>query len=169
MLTQHTYFNLDAYKDPSTWKIWNHTLSMPYSKRYLEAGQDAVPTGKILTAAPGSINDFASAPNLKLGKAMADPAFAGNCGADGRCEGYNGNWLIDDAPKDAVVLTLSSAFSGIKGEMRTNQPSVVVYTCNWMDGSAKLKSTQGTDTVKTVGRSSCIAIEAQDYSDGINQ
>lgn len=83
MLTQHTYFNLDAYRDPSTDKVWDHTLHLPYSSRYLEADQGALPTGKILNAAKGSINDFASSPNLTLGHARDQPGFEGNCGADG--------------------------------------------------------------------------------------
>jgi galactose mutarotase-like enzyme len=68
-----------------------------------------------------------------------------------------------------VVATLGSAFSGVKAELRTDQPGVVVYTCNWMDGSAKLKKTQGLAGRETVGRSSCVAIEAQDFPDGLNQ
>ncbi|KAK3689061.1 galactose mutarotase-like domain-containing protein [Podospora appendiculata] len=169
MLTQHTYFNLDAYKNPATPLVWNHTLYAPYSKRYLEANQGAVPTGKILTADPGTINDFASDPAQLLGHARSDPKFQGNCGADGACEGYNGYWLIDDAPKHAVVASLSSAFSGIKADLRTDQPGVVFYSCSWMDGSAPVKSTQGLNsTTQKVVKSSCIAIEAQDYPDGIN-
>ncbi|KAH8899985.1 aldose 1-epimerase [Thozetella sp. PMI_491] len=168
MLTQHTYFNLDAFKNPDTQKIWNHTLYMPYSKRFLEADQGALPTGKIGTAAPGSINDFASQPGMFLGHARNDPKFAGNCGADGACEGYNGYFLIDNAPKDAVVTTLASPWSGIKADLRTNQVGVVIYSCNWMDGSASLKSTQGTNSTSKVIRSSCVAIEAQDFVDGIN-
>ncbi|KAK3388687.1 galactose mutarotase-like domain-containing protein [Sordaria brevicollis] len=174
LLTQHTYFNLDAYKNPATDKIWDHTLYMPYSARYLEADQGALPTGKILTAAPGSINDFASAAGLALGHARDQPGFSGNCGANGACEGYNGYWLIEDKPsEDAVVLSLASPFSGVKADLRTDQPGVVLYSCNWMDGSAQLKSTQklvvnGTTVPRTVGRSSCVAIEAQDYPDGIN-
>jgi aldose 1-epimerase len=169
MLTQHTYFNLDAFKNPDTQKIWNHTLYMPYSKRFLEADQGALPTGKIGAAAPGSINDFASQPGMFLGHARNDPKFAGNCGADGACEGYNGYFLIDNAPKDAVVTTLASPWSGIKADLRTNQVGVVVYSCNWMDGSASLKSTQGLNSTSKVIRSSCVAIEAQDFVDGINQ
>ncbi|KAI1497441.1 galactose mutarotase-like domain-containing protein [Biscogniauxia marginata] len=168
MLTQHTYFNLDAYKNTETVKIWNHTLYMPYSKRYLVADDGALPTGEIATAEANSINDFASSPNLFLGHSQNDPKFPGNCGGGGECEGYNGYFLIDDAPEDAVVLSLGSAFSGIKADLQTNQPGVVVYSCNWMDGSADLKSTQGTDENKKVVRSSCVAIEAQDYVDGIN-
>jgi aldose 1-epimerase len=168
MLTQHTYFNLDAYKDPETDTIWDHTLYMPYSKRYLVADDGALPTGEIAEAAPGSINDFASAPNLALGHSRDDPAFPGNCGAGGQCEGYNGYWLIEDAPKDAVVVSLASPFSGIKADLRTDQPGAVIYSCNWFGGTNELKSTQGLENRTTVGRSSCVAIEAHDYVDGIN-
>ncbi|KAK0611426.1 galactose mutarotase-like domain-containing protein [Immersiella caudata] len=169
LLTQHTYFNLDAYKNPATDLIWDHNLHLPYSKRYLEADQGALPTGKILTAAPGSINDFASKPDLLFGHSRNVTGFKGNCGADGVCEGYNGYWLIENAPKDAVVLTLSSAFSGVKADLRTDQPGVVLYSCSWMDGSAILKSTQGISPAQRVVKSSCVAIEAQDYPDGINR
>lgn len=146
------------------------SLYMPYSARYLEADQGALPTGEILTAAPGSINDFASAPGLALGHARDQPGFEGNCGADGACEGYNGYFLIEGAPRDAVVVSLASAFSGIRADLRTDQPGVVLYSCNWFDGSAPLKaSTQGLPGRDAVTRSSCVAIEAQDYVDGINQ
>ncbi|KAK7743378.1 hypothetical protein SLS62_010615 [Diatrype stigma] len=168
MLTQHTYFNLDAFRDPTTDKIWNHTLYLPYSQRYLAADDSALPTGEIATAIAGSINDFASIPSLTLGHAKNDPGFSGNCGAGGQCEGYNGYWLIDDAPKDAVVASLASPFSGIKADLRTDQAGVVVYSGNWFDGTAPLKSTQGLEGRDTVPRSSCVAIEAQDYVDGIN-
>ncbi|KAI1451928.1 galactose mutarotase-like protein [Annulohypoxylon moriforme] len=168
MLTHHTYFNLDAYKNPDTLKIWNHTLYLPYSKRYLVADDGALPTGKIATAEPNSINDFASRPGLLLGHARGDPKFSGNCGGGGACEGYNGYFLIDDAPEDAAVVQLASEFSGITADLRTDQSGVVVYSCNWMDGTADLKSTQGSKNNRKVVRSSCVAIEAQDYVDGIN-
>jgi aldose 1-epimerase len=168
MLTQHTYFNLDAYKDPETDKIWNHTLYMPYSERYLVADDGALPTGEIGVAEPGSINDFASEPGIQLGHASGEPEFPGNCGAGGACEGYNGYFLIEDAPDDAVVVTLASDFSGISAELRTDQVGVVIYSCNWFDGTGELKSTQGLGDRDTVTRSSCVAIEAHDYVDGIN-
>jgi aldose 1-epimerase len=170
MLTQHTYFNLDAFKNPKTDKIWEHTLHLPYSKRYLAADDGALPTGEIAEAKPGSINDFASKPGLALGHARDDPGFPGNCGAGGQCEGYNGYWLIEDAPKDAIVATLASPFTGIKADLRSDQVGVVIYSCNWFDGTSNpLKSTQGIAGRTTVTRSSCVAIEAHDYVDGINQ
>lgn len=171
MLTQHTYFNLDAYRDPATDKVWNHTLHMPFSSRYLVADDSALPTGEIAVAAPGSINDFASAPGLQLGHATSDPAFPGNCGAGGECEGYNGYFLLDDdVPAGAVVASLASPFSGVRADLRTDQAGLVVYSCNWFDGTGPLKSTQGgVEGRENVTRSSCVAIEAHDYVDGINQ
>jgi len=171
MLTQHTYFNLDAYKNPATDKIWNHTLYMPYSERFLVGGDDAVPTGKIDKAAPGSIDDFWSKPGMQIGHASEAEGFSGHCGAGGQCEGYNGYWLIDNAPKDAVVVSLASEFSGIKADMKTDQVGVVIYTCNWFSGKDQaLKTTQlGVEGRKNVTRSSCVAIEAQDYPDGVNR
>ncbi|KAL2266784.1 hypothetical protein VTJ83DRAFT_6136 [Remersonia thermophila] len=169
LLNQHTYFNLDAYRNPETDKIWEHGLYLPYSRRYLAADQGSVPTGDILTAAPGSLNDFASSPDLRLGHARDLPGFEGNCGADGACQGYNHYFLIEDAPRDAVVARLASGFSGVKAELRTDQPGVVLYSCNWSDGTARLKKTQGIrGKHETVTRSSCVAIEAQDWPDGIN-
>jgi len=167
MLTQHTYFNLDAYRNPASDAVWDHTLHLPYSRRYLELDDGALPTGKILTAAPGSVNDFASAGNISFGHAVSEAGFKNNCG--GGCNGYNGFWIFDDAPKDASVLTLASPWSGIRADLRTDQPGVQVYSCWWSDGTAPLKSTQGTATHKNVTSSSCVAIEAQDYVDGINQ
>jgi galactose mutarotase-like enzyme len=167
MLTQHTYFNLDAYKNPATTTIWNHTLYMPYSSRFLEIDSGALPTGKILKAAAGSVNDFASAPNTMFGHSLSTAEFKNNCG--GGCDGYNGYWLVEGAPKDAVVLTLASPWNGIKADLRTDQKGVQLYSCGWSDGTAPLKSDQGLTNRTTVAKSSCVAIEAQDWVDGINQ
>ncbi|KAK6088599.1 aldose 1-epimerase [Seiridium cupressi] len=165
MLNQHTYFNLDAYRNPDTDKIWNHTLYLPFSGRYLQADQGALPTGKVLTGSVGNINDFASTPDMQLGHATGQPGFENNCEADGACEGYNDYWVVEDAPCNAVVARLTSPFSGIKAELRTDQPGVVVYSCNWFDGTAALKSTQGLSDRRNVTRSSFVALEV----DGINQ
>lgn len=168
MLTQHTYFQLDAFANAETRTIWNHTLYMPEAKRVLEADANALPTGVIADVAPGDMSDFASAPH-QLGFASGNAEFENHCGSG--CHGYNGAWAFnEDRNKSAAVLTLSSAWSGIKADLTTNQDAVVLYTCNWNDGKTDFKSTQGIAGQDTkIPRDGCIAIEAQDYVDGINQ
>lgn len=166
MLTQHTYFNLEAYRNPSTTDIWSHTLHMPYSQRYLAIDPAGLPTGEIETVTPGTVMDFASEPGTPLGHARDNPDFATNAGT----EGYNHFWLFENVPdKNAVVLTLASPWNGIRADLRTDQPGVQVYTTGWSDGTAELKSTQGREGLRHVGRSSAVAIEPHDYVDGINK
>lgn len=166
MLTQHTYFNLEAYRNPDDATIFSHTLHMPYSQRYIDITPAGIPTGSFSTASPGSIMDFASRPGIAIGSTRDHEDFANNC----ITEGYNHYWLFEGVPApDAVVLTLASPWNGISAHLRTDQPGVQIYSTGWSDGSAPLKKTQGTDAVRTVGRSSAVAIEPHDYVDGINQ
>jgi len=169
-VTQHTYFQLDAFANPNNNRtIWNHDFYMPYAKRVMEADQNALPTGVIAKVKKGAIDDFWTSPK-KFGFAANATGFENHCG--GGCHGYNGNWAFDDKrPKNAVVATLSSEFTGIKADLRTNQDGIVIYTCNWNDGKSEFKSTQGKkdDKDKFIPRDGCVAIEAQDYVDGINQ
>ncbi|KAF2016196.1 aldose 1-epimerase [Aaosphaeria arxii CBS 175.79] len=170
-VTQHTYFQLDAFSNPNGNRtIWNHTLHMPYAKRVMVADANALPTGEIAKVPENAIDDFWSKPH-QLGFASGNSNFENHCG--GGCHGYNGNWAHDDdRPRDAVVATLASAWSGIKADLRTNQDGIVIYTCNWNDGKSEFKDTQGTgkanQTDKFIPRDGCIAIESQDYVDGIN-
>jgi aldose 1-epimerase len=168
MLTQHTYFQLDAFKNPANRTVWNHTLYAPTAKRALVADQNALPTGEIANITKNSIDDFWTAPH-KLGFAAGDAGFENHCGSG--CHGYNGALAFDNKRnKRDVALTLSSAFSGIKAALTTDQDAVVLYTCNWNDGKTEFKSTQGVaGQDKFIPRDGCIAIEAQDYVDGINQ
>lgn len=168
MLTQHTYFQLDAFADPATRTVWNHTLYAPEMKRILPADSGALPTGTIFNIPEGNIDDFWSTPR-QLGFASGTSAFETHCGTG--CHGYNHNWLFNnERDKSKTVLTLSSAFSGIKASMTTDQDAVVLYTCNWNDGKSEFKDDQGiAGKDKFIPRDGCIAIEAQDYVDGINQ
>jgi len=168
MLTQHTYFQLDAFARPDNRTIWNHTLYAPEARRVLKADQNALPTGEIAKVAKEDIDDFWSKPH-QLGFASGNSNFENHCGNG--CHGYNGAWAFNDKrDKKDVALTLASEWSGIKASLRTNQDAVVLYTCNWNDGKTEFKSTQGVKGQdKFIPRDGCIAIEAQDYVDGINQ
>ncbi|KAF2111647.1 aldose 1-epimerase [Lophiotrema nucula] len=166
-VTQHTYFQLDAFARPDNRTVWNHTLYMPYAKRVMLADQNALPTGVIANVTEGDIDDFWTAPH-QIGFASGNSNFENHCGAG--CHGYNGNWALDsDRPKDKVAVTLSSEWSGIKADLRTNQDGIVIYSCNWNDGKTEFKSDQGVaGQDKFIPRDGCVAIEAQDYVDGIN-
>jgi aldose 1-epimerase len=109
MPTQHTYFNLDAFANPDTDLIWNHTLSMPSGKRYLEPDSGMVPTGKVISLPKDDVNDFWSQPR-QLGFASTRPEFKGNCG--GGCSGYNNEWIFNEGSQRDVVVSLSSDWSG---------------------------------------------------------
>jgi len=173
MLTQHTYFNLDAYANPETDLIYNHTLYAPYSQRILENGPDTVPTGKIVRPPKGDINDFWSRPRA-IGEGIGQPGWEGNCGSAFGCNGYN-NFLIVDVPagnwrkSKLPHFSLRSEWSGITVDAYSNQGGLQVYSCFWSDGSGPLKSTQGGPASNGFVKSdSCIALEAQDWNDGIN-
>jgi aldose 1-epimerase len=169
MLTQHTYFQLDAFANPENRTVWNHTMHMPKARRVMKVDGNALPTGVIANISKGDIADFWSKPR-KLGFASEKPEFQGYCGGDGACHGYNTNWAFDKKADSEIAVTLSSEWSGIKADLRTNQEAIVLYTCNWNDGKTEFKSTQGVKGQdKFIPRDGCIAIEAQDYVDGINQ
>ncbi|KAF2500086.1 galactose mutarotase-like protein [Lophium mytilinum] len=124
---------------------------------------------KIVNIPLDAVDDFYSAPH-QLGFADSTPAFVGHCGGGGSCDGYNGEWLVDaHTPDSAVKLTLASEWSGIKADLRTDQEGLVVYTCFWSDGSAQIKAGQGYEGgPRNITSGDCVAIEAQDWVDGIN-
>jgi aldose 1-epimerase len=115
MLTIHPYWNLDAFQNPSTDLIYNHTLSLPFSKRIMGIDPATVCTGAIPDIPKGSINDFWSAPK-RSGASINDPVWVGNCGTGSGCGGYNNQWVLDrNASQTSMpVASLSSDFSGIK-------------------------------------------------------
>jgi len=169
MLTQHTYWNLDAFANPDTDRIWNHTYHLPFSVRHLEPDPNMVPTGNLPYIPQGDINDFWSKPK-QLGASMNDPKWVGNCGTGSGCAGYNNLWIVDKSKYDnRVAATLASSFTGIKVDIRTDQQGLQLYTCYWSGGNAPIKSTQGGPASNGfVNSGGCAAIEASDWNDGIN-
>ena len=146
-LTNHTYWNLDGEDSGS---IFGHNLRLNAS-RWLITDASLVPTGEIASV-DGTPMDFrkgkpigqdikADFPALKYGK------------------GYDNCWIIDeeqdmgnpdtDEPGKEpgrkmsglkLGAELSSAVSGRRLEVWTDQPGVQVYTGNWLEGSPVSKS-----------------------------
>ena len=139
MSTQHAYWNLDAFANPKTDLIYNHTLSLPFGNKMLGIDPTAVPDGSIVDVPKGSVNDFWSKPK-QLGASLSDPSWVGNCGSAFNCSGYNQQILVNrspaqlDKPQAAPVATLSSDFTGIKWDLYSNQVGTVLYSCFWMGG-----------------------------------
>ena len=172
MLANHVYWNLDAFTNPSDMTILNNTLYMPYSDRYIEIDNIEVPNGTI-----GIVNDtFLDFTSPKqIGRDIENAVNA--CGLG--CTGYDNAFILDrprySAPEatDVSVLTMSSNVTGIQLDIRTNQQSLQVYTCNNIALMADIPvkqsqqhSTNGSTT--TVPKYGCVVIETQQWIDGIN-
>ena len=172
MLANHVYWNLDAFTNPSDTTILNNTLYMPYSDRYIEIDSIEVPNGTI-----GIVNntflDFTSP--KQIGRDIDNAVNA--CGLG--CTGYDNAFILDrprySAPEatDISVLTMSSNVTGIQLDIRTNQQSLQIYTCNNIALMANIPvkqsqqhSTNGSTT--TVPKYGCVVIETQQWIDGIN-
>lgn len=125
MLTNHAYWNLDAFANPETKTILNHTFSMPFGKRMMGTNAQADVTGNILDVEQGGIYDFWSE-----GKQI------GECWAERNFTGFDNQWISDrgNGDMDVPVASLESAFTGIKWDMYTNQAALVMYTANQFEG-----------------------------------
>lgn len=124
-LTNHAYFNLGNIGKAN---ILSHILTINGSTRVQSDNHD-IPTGRILTVEdtpfdfcrPKAIGrdiseDFE---NLLVGK------------------GYNHYFFLDNADEDGIfrAATLFCPDSGIRLEVETDMPGMMLYTGNWLDDS----------------------------------
>lgn len=169
MLANHVYWNLDAFTTGPGKNILNNTLYMPYSDRIIGVDSIEVPTGA-LEIVNGTGLDFTTP--KPLGYNITNDH---QCGFN--CTGIDNAFILDrprsSAPEatDLVVLSLSSPATGIQMDIRTNQQSIQIYSCNGQDGTIPVKASQqhGSNGEKTyVETYGCVVFETQQWIDGIN-
>ena len=137
MLSSHTYWNLDAFQNPETNLALNHTLYMPYGGTRIGVDSILIPNGTILQNQQGTANDFWSAPKT-LGQGFQQDGIDGNCGTG--CNGYDTCYLTEREGygpynwRQAPVVTLASAFTGIQIDVYTDQDAFQIYSCNQQNG-----------------------------------
>ncbi|HZK94773.1 MAG TPA: aldose epimerase family protein [Prolixibacteraceae bacterium] len=115
VLTNHTYFNLSGGKDS---KVLNTGITI-LADRYLEWGDDNIPTGRILDVKETPF-DFTT-PQL-IGKRIADVKNA---------TGYDLTYALrNQSGKLALAAHAYEPLSGRTMEVYTTEPGVVFYTSN---------------------------------------
>jgi aldose 1-epimerase len=151
-LTNHSYFNLSAGKQPT---ILNHEVTI-LADQYTEVDGGLIPTGS-LPPVEGTPMDFttphkigeridADFEQLKLGR------------------GYDHNWVLRNSTGSlALAATVYEPESGRYMEVLTTEPGVQFYTGNFLDGTLT-----GPNNIKYVRRSG-LCLETQHFPDSPNQ
>jgi aldose 1-epimerase len=175
MLSNHIYWNLNAFKEPNVLK--DTSLHLPLSQRFIGGDSILIPNGTIHDVEntyQGAL-DFTS-PKL-IGKDIEKTTDL--CGAG--CAGYDTCFLVDRpstyaANSMVTALSASSSTTGISVDVATNQAAVQIYTCSGQNGSIATKKSQakrnqadgGDGGATHVNKYGCFVIETEDWIDGIN-
>lgn len=145
-LTNHTYFNLNGGKE----KILNHDLYID-SDMFMELDEYSIPVKKKKVE---GIFDRRNGGDLKgINKNEKDLLIVGG--------GFDHPFILNKQKEKEIVLLDKE--SGRKLEIETSEPTVVVYTGNFLKDEGKLNS--GANSEKQMG----ICLETQDYPDAPNQ
>eukprot|EP00826_Nyctotherus_ovalis_P057643 TRINITY_DN7890_c0_g1_i1.p1 TRINITY_DN7890_c0_g1~~TRINITY_DN7890_c0_g1_i1.p1 ORF type:complete len:354 (-),score=73.00 TRINITY_DN7890_c0_g1_i1:52-1113(-) len=127
-LTNHSYFNLNG--EDSGVPVLNNEIVIN-SSFFLPLDTDSIPTGE-KTPVEGTPMDFRKM--TPIGKRIHDFSFE----QLKIVNGYDHPWLLDKS--SAPQCEAYSPSTGIEMKIRSNEPAVVVYTANYLDGKLKGKS-----------------------------
>jgi aldose 1-epimerase len=125
-VTNHSYFNLsgDMKKD-----ILDHELTLK-SRRFAELDETFIPTGELLPV-DGTVFDFTEGRKLKDGNASEHPQniLVG--------KGYDHPFLLAENKNEEI--SLYDEESGRQLVVETDQPAVVLYTSNTLEGPFSIR------------------------------
>ena len=119
-LTNHSYFNLAGQ---GRGNIMDHRLHLTCD-RFTEGDAQTLPTGRVLPVADTPM-DFRTPRLLGEGLCGADPQLV-------MCQGYDHNLIFPEGQEGRGFAVCPR--SGIRMDLRTSQPSVQLYTGNYVDG-----------------------------------
>jgi len=160
MITQHIYWNLDAFLNPNgTINTGNATilgdfLRVPASCVLAVDGAE-IPTGALIDLNNASNTDFDFRAGKLIGTAFDDPGFQGF---------YDNTWIFNDPLSPRRTTTLMSPITGIQLDIFTNQPATQIYTA-FLDEPRK--AVHGGPNL-TYGLFSAVALEQEGWLDAIN-
>jgi len=147
-LSNHAYFNLAGEGAPT---VLNHELTIA-AENILELDPTSVPTGKKLQVA-GTPFDFRKAkPVGRDIKSDHGQLKIGN--------GYDHTFVLN---QQETAAELYDPESGRRMEVITTEPSIQLYTANFLDGSLKGKSGRPYE------QRSALCLETQHFPDSPNQ
>ena len=148
-LTNHTYFNLSGDLNKT---IKNHELQLD-SSRFIELREDSIPTGNLIPV-DGTPFDFLTSKPISQGvnSGYKQNDLAGN--------GYDHPFALDSNFNREIQLY--DPESGRKLVVETDQPAVVVYTCNQYEGDYEIRGVKPHHHM-------AVCLETQGYPDAINQ
>ncbi|MFT5757880.1 MAG: aldose 1-epimerase [Alteromonadaceae bacterium] len=124
-LTQHSYFNLSGHDQGS---IVNHQVTIN-ADHFLPMDERAYPTGEI-KAVQGTVHDFTQ--SKRVGNDIDSDDQQVIIG-----KGYDNYWLLnqDSINKKAPAAQLIDPKSGRRMTVYSDQPAIILYTANYIDGS----------------------------------
>lgn len=155
-LTNHAYFNLSGRMEE---KITGHRLQIS-SRRMLETTPDFIPTGKIVET-DGTPFDFFS------GKLVGKDLYADNEQLLHN-KGYNHCYVLKErvSPEVLQAASLSDAGTGRKLTVKTDLPSVLLYTAGYYvrpDTAVCLETQFYPDTPSHADFPSCLLLPGEEY------
>ena len=151
-LTNHSYFNLSAGKQPT---IAQHELTIP-AGQYTEVDGGLIPTGNLPDVADTPM-DFTTPQRIgeRIDADFEQLALGG---------GYDHNWVLRNSDGSlALAATVYEPESGRFMEVFTTEPGVQFYAGNFLDGTLT-----GKDNIIYVRRAG-LCLETQHFPDSPNQ